>query len=600
MQGFLKNLLHSFCVGLLAICIFILYFQLWNYDLSMPLFNFDKDYLLNALVIKNIIETGWITSNPRIGVEGFLDYSIIDHPHYSDFFNLLMIKFIAYFTDNVFLVINLFFIFTFFLVAFTSFLVLRQFKISIFISILFAILFSFIPYRIVKNDMHLFLINIMIVPLIILVSKWIYEEKIKLIGINNKNQLCLKTNKYFYFSIFLSFLFATNGLYYAIYVMIILTLSYIISSLYKGSFINQNFAVISILLSSIFLILLIINAPSIIAFVIKDYSMPIRSHLDLFYFSLKIYHIFIPISNHYIDFFREFATHINPVKEYENEPTALGIIGSIGFIFSILWIIFSINDSKVKYVLINKLKLHENEVKIISFLVSLILLIILFAIHGGFISLIIHKFPLIRANARMIIFIAFMLFIIMAIIIDKIAIMKFLGNENLTKIIILIIAVFALFDQVGRPNIQNEKNKNEFLMTKKFVENIENSIPKNSAIFVIPFNEFPEYYGDNYKNIYLYLFSKNLKFSYPINRSSKSLKWQNKIIKDFESNLNDSINALKNKGFVGIYYDRNNYKMLTEIYKDRPNFEFFEKILFTISYSKIMYSDDLNSIFMIF
>ena len=123
-------------------------------------------------------------------------YSLNNHPQHSEFFNLVILKFLNLFTDNIFIIANLFLLLTFFMISMCCFIGLRAYKISIFTSFLIAILYGFLPYHFERNLWHLFLSNYAIIPLYSLIIIWIYEEKIKFIGLNNNKKYCLTLNKY--------------------------------------------------------------------------------------------------------------------------------------------------------------------------------------------------------------------------------------------------------------------------------------------------------------------------------------------------------------------------------------------------------------------
>ena len=139
----------------LALAIFTIIFQLWKVDLAQPVFSYEGDGLFGIFVVRTIIDTGWIFSNPSVGFP--YEFVLHDFPIHADFSNFLLLKFFSYFSSNPFLIVNLFFITSFALATLSAFYVLRSFGISYFISLIFAILYSFAPYHFMRSVGHLFL-----------------------------------------------------------------------------------------------------------------------------------------------------------------------------------------------------------------------------------------------------------------------------------------------------------------------------------------------------------------------------------------------------------------------------------------------------------
>lgn len=71
----------------------------------------------------------------------------------------------------------------------------------------------------------------------------------------------------------------------------------------------------------------------------------------------------------------------------------------------------------------------------------------------------------------------------------------------------------------------------EIFFFKNFTKEIEKVVSKNAMIFILPVNYFPEGQGDYYRELSPYLNSSQLRFTYPINKGSKALEWQENIQK---------------------------------------------------------------------
>jgi len=588
-----KNFLFATITGILSLVISLIYYRTWNIDFTIPIFTFYEDVNIYYLIVKNIIDTGFLNINPYLGMPDVESpYSLVDFPLYNDYFNILILKFFCLFTNNVFLILNLFYFFCFFLIAFFSFFGFKEFKISNLNSILFSILFSFSIYRLNKNNMHCLLSNTSIIPLSIILANWIYQGKIKIIDFDSKKILSIIVNKYFYYSLPIIILICTSGIYYTIFSMIIILLVYFIYSLNYGKFLNNPLLLMLFYFALILFITLIINLPSIFAFLSGKYFLPIRYADESFIYGLKFIYLFIPSSDHFIDYLANISKNLNLIiNPNESSSARLGTLASIGLVISLLWILCCNRNNSFFIKTVKNYQLTNYDIELISLFSSLKFLLILLMISSGLLSIILIKFPIIRSTARISIIIYFLSLLIIAIFFDKIAQKKFFNTKILAKILVIILVILSFFDQVGKSfnNIQISILKNEFFVIKNFTKEIEKVVSKNAMIFILPVNYFPEAQGDYYRGLSPYLNSSQLRFTYPVNKGSKALEWQENIQKGIENNFNKSVELIRKKGFAGIYYDRIAYQ---QKYNTKDYFESVEKKLAKIPNSKLIKSPD--------
>src|SRR5437764_7893660 len=90
---------------------------------------YDGDGVFGGMIIRQIMEEGWFPAlNHRLGAPFGSDLS--DYPT-SEVANVLMFKLIAFFSDDWVVVINRFYLLSFFSVPLASFLVLRSFGVDV-------------------------------------------------------------------------------------------------------------------------------------------------------------------------------------------------------------------------------------------------------------------------------------------------------------------------------------------------------------------------------------------------------------------------------------------------------------------------------------
>ena len=130
--------------------------RLWRGDLSLPLrYSPVDDTKFYLMLVKGIVDHGWYSSNPSLGAP--FGQQLVDYPQGADSLNLLLIRLLALFSSNAALLVNLFFLGTFALCAFTAHLVLRVLGLSALSAGLSAVLFSLLAYHFFRGESHLFL-----------------------------------------------------------------------------------------------------------------------------------------------------------------------------------------------------------------------------------------------------------------------------------------------------------------------------------------------------------------------------------------------------------------------------------------------------------
>jgi phosphoglycerol transferase len=154
--------------GLLAATVSVLcaiwVLRLWRGDLGVPLrYTPVDDTKFYLMLVKGIVDHGWYATNANLGAP--FGQRLVDYPQGADSLSLLLIRGLALFSANPALIINLFFLGTFALCAFTAQLVLRVLGLSALSAGVAAVLFSLLAYHFFRGESHLFLSAYYGVPL---------------------------------------------------------------------------------------------------------------------------------------------------------------------------------------------------------------------------------------------------------------------------------------------------------------------------------------------------------------------------------------------------------------------------------------------------
>src|SRR5271170_1442221 len=157
-------LLEGLLAATLSVLTAVWVLRLWRGDLTLPLrYSPVDDTKFYLMLVKGIVDHGWYATNPSLGAP--FGQQLVDYPQGADSISLLLIRFLALFSSNPALIINLFFLGTFALCAFTADLVLRVLGVSALSSGVVAVLFSLLAYHFFRGESHLFLSAYYAVPL---------------------------------------------------------------------------------------------------------------------------------------------------------------------------------------------------------------------------------------------------------------------------------------------------------------------------------------------------------------------------------------------------------------------------------------------------
>jgi len=271
------------------------------------------------------------------------------------------------------------------------------------------------------------------------------------------------------------------------------------------------------------------------------------------FYGLKIAQLLLPIDQHRVkplakikDKYNNSAPLIN-----ENHDSSLGLIGGIGFLTLIGWLLYR-----------RSFKSHEdsNQTSVLFDHLSLLnITAVLVATIGGFGSIFNNLVsPQIRGYNRMSVYIAFFSLFTVALLLDslrrKYAHTRFRRIASYGSIALLI--VLGVLDQTPKTALPDfNQTKAEFQSDKAFISRIESVMPPKAMIFQLPVYSYPEgeFFYDNFKG---YLHSDSLRWSFGAMRDRRSDKWQKFVAAKPAKGMLDAI-ALAD--FKGIYINRRLY-----------------------------------------
>lgn len=514
---------------LLIITFIIMFFslKLYNYKLGLPILDERGDLAIMYMISGEIYHEGWFpVITDRLGYP-FNSYFGTFLPFIFINTEVLLMKIISLFGFNSFIdIFNIAYILIYPISAIISFYVMRNLKISAFVSMIGALSFAFLPF-IFQRIPHYYLAAIYFIPLTILLCIWLYEDD----NIFKLNKTFFK-NKKNVFSILFIILIANNGSSYYQFLSCFFICIVALCKFLNYKKLNKIYSSIIALILLIFfyginyLPLLIYKKNNFI-----NVDIP-RNFVESEIYSTKISHLLLNTK-----LFPEYYSQAMLVNE--NRTAYLGIIGVIGFLILIIYMFINSNKYVSRISLLSKLNIAA----------------VLFTTMGGFSSLFSFFItPMLRSYNRISVYIAFISILAFCLIVDK----YFIKRNLVFYISFIILLLFSLYDQIPNIDFNNKEKSKLFVMDKDFIKNIEMSIPEGSAVYQYPSHPMIDAYAPingvvHYQELIGYLFSDKLKWSAKGDYGREENKWYDEVSK---LDPLDFLNEISYAGFNGLYIDK--------------------------------------------
>lgn len=569
-------------VILLSLVFVTLSMKLWKADFHVP-FSYRGDSLIYGMTVKGTIEHGWYLNNPSVGAPGGL--RMHDYP-LADAFNFLLIKILGLIRADYAWVLNVFFLLTFPLTAVASLFAFRQFNLSLWSAIVWALLYTFMPYHFFRGESHLFIATYYPVPLVAMVVLWLSSGAFfaDAGSAGRARSLFRWGGQKFIVSIFVCLLVSSVGLgYYAFFSCFFLVLGAGIAAISGRTL--KPFLPAAILIAIISAGLLANLAPSLLYLRRHgDVKVAQRSPEESEVYGLKIAPMLLPVRDHRVPAFAALTERYR-VATLSNEGGAatLGLIGSAGFIFLLLWLFFWKSEKTSM--------LPAPTTALLNRLSILSVAAVLLGTVGGFSSLFAFIVsPQIRTYNRISIFIAFFALLAVALIVEEAFQRIRRWPRGLVYPALGLMLAIGMLDQTSTYFVpQYARNTAEFRSDQQFVSNLEQRLAPGTMVFQLPYVPFPETPSVNFMVDYDlfkgYLHSKHLRWSYGAMKYREGDAWMKEISQKSASEL---LEAIVFAGFKGIYIDRFGYidhgakieSRLNEILKTEPFISQNERLVF--------------------
>ncbi len=548
-----KQLINILIISVASIIFVFLVYELWNKDFSIPLFYEENGDTLGALyTIKNIADGHSLFDAPYLNAPHDLPHFMQDY-----IFQVIIIKILTFFTKDLGVLANTFWILSYVLTAITTYLLLKKVKIHDYMAMMGAIIFAFLPYHYFRIS-HFWLMTYYIIPL----AAWIIidlldDEFWQKTGGEKFSIKHFFTNKGVYLDLIFAIIISLHGIYYSLFTLLIIWFAAIVSTIREKKcqyvlFAGCNSLVIALPIILTYILPVLFSNTSELTDLAEERNL---YQMDLY--ALRLIYLILPIPEHRLDFLSKTTAEIyDQLGTYTEVYMAhLGILMSIGMIISFISLFANVKRKK------ETLSLKMGKLNIF---------IILFSVVGGFDLLIgILLTPSIRCFNRVSVFIAlFSLIAFCSSLESLIRKIKIMNRKVILAILCFGLTIIGILDQTAgafadysKYNIETRSYENayadtrdKYLNLKEFVGEIENQL-NNEESMILQFPIAPENVQQFVQTRFA-LMSDKLSWSSSISTNSHTF-WMN-ALKQFP--LEAILDIASIYDFSGILIDKNVYQ----------------------------------------
>jgi len=531
--------------------------RLWRGDLGVPFSN-QFDSLLHAEIVKSVLDHGWYQVNGNLGAP--FGQELYDFPQGADNLQLLIIKALGVLSSNFAVVLNLYFLLTFPLVALAAFIVLRRLGASGAVAGVCAVLYAMLPYHFARRELHLFLSGYYAVPLgcYLVMSTFsgvpLLARRVVATGRRGPAWASRRTLG----TLGMCLVIGSASVYYAGFTVILVLAAGVLAFAARR---DRRALTGALAVTAAIAAMLVVNfSPSLLYHLDHGGNGAVahRRAEEAERYALRLSQLVLPVNAHRVRALRRAKErYANSLKEpnpfNESYSAALGAVGSVGFLCLIAVALLTLVGTR--RMAIDERFRHASAGAGIAFGLATV---------GGASTLIAYWLtPQLRSWNRLSVFIAFFSLLAIALLLD--ALRRRLGarpgRTALFGVLLASILVLGVLDQTTREDVPPYRaSAAEFHSDSDFVAAIERRLPRGAAVFQMPYMGFPESRPINAMYIYDpvrgYLHSRHLRWSYGAMEGRPA---------DWSMDLADkpawlAVPAVAASGFDGIWIDRDGYR----------------------------------------
>lgn len=472
--------------GLVSLGLAAKRFEVWKTDWVVP-YRYAHDSFLIHCWVKTLADTGWWLTTDRCGAPfGHEMYDFPTNPN----LHFAAMKVLTVFTDEPGTLMNVYFLLGFPLAGWFAHLALRSLRVSHWACFLGAVVYAHQPYHYFRSIDHLFLGTYFMLPLAVMVMVWVFRGEPLVFARNAAGRIRPVFNWRTVVALLVLTLEGFDFPYYPIFAGFFLLITGLAGAAVHG---DRVVAWRTVPMLALMVVAFGVNMyPNLIYFA-KNGTTPAEDHVtkrpwsDGEVYGLLPVQMFLPAANHPIKSFDHLQAkyYAGTMLPSEGGSQALGSIGVVGFVFLLVGLCTQFRSNKPRGQLL--------------FLLGLLLVAgILFSTAGGFGTFFnLLSITIARTYVRISIFLAFFCVGGFCLVLDAVF-ARVMDRWRWGWIpvggVTLLLTALAYKDQTGKSYIETYPQiKEEFRNDREFVERVEAVLPKEGAVFQLPYIAYGSY-----------------------------------------------------------------------------------------------------------
>lgn len=538
--------------------------RLWLADLTVPFYYLENDAAAVFSHFKTVMETGWYEAQPALGApagQAYHDFPTADNLH------MMAARILGWFTNDVAVVANLYYLIGFPLAAVTALWFLRQCGLSRPMAVVMAVLFAVAPYHFLRHQGHLFLGSYYPIPLGLAVVLRVIRGR-ALWGVKSGDTRWRKTwgvlSGRGAITVYCLAIVATASTYYLVFTLVLLAAAGFVALARTGSLSRFRGAVVAGLVGLVVAGLNMapdnlyqwLNGPNLAGFSRDGVASEI--------YALKFSSLVLPAPGHPLSLFADFRARYDSNYPLPSENPALGLVATAGFLILLVMMVEFIGNRTRTTVPTPEQQIRRDTLRQLS---ALTWVAFFAATVGGFSTVISFFTPNIRGWNRMSIVIALLALAAVGLVIDagikRWASRRAEANDSRSPsraivLIATVVLVIGVADQdIAKAIPQYTQVAASWHSDDDFVQAIQTQLPVGSMVFQLPYVEFPETDSVNQVSdtdqLRLYLHSTTLQWSAGSIRGRPAADWPSFVT---DAPVPQMLTDLATIGFAGLTVDR--------------------------------------------
>lgn len=543
----------------LALVIGALSLGIWPHGIHVPV-AYAGDGLFTSATFKGISDNGQWYTYPDLGAPG--TGQLYDYPG-ADGVHLLEVLVMSLLVSDYAVLLNMFLWLSYPLIALAAMWAMRRFGLSRSASIVFALLYTAIPFHQSRVNGHIFLSSYWVVPLAVALVVLVAFRDDDVAG----RRVGLGPFRMPVWAWLVCIALGGAGIYYAYFAIVLSLLAGAIATVSARN--ARRIAPALAMTAVIGAVVLLQLAPSY-AFWSHDgrnNTADVRSPAEADLYALRMTQLVFPATGHRIarlaaakENLRSQLGMISSSYLYIAYDSSLGVLGVVGFVLLLFWAL----SASFRAPPADRLDESRDRLAVLG-LASFLL-----ATVGGVGGIIAFAgFPQIRAYDRITPYIAFLSLCATAWLADRVArrIRHARAGEGSRFRDAVVAACFVgvlalgLFDQTNPTTVpQYEVIESSYRSDQAFVRAVERELPDGAEVFQLPYVGFPEGLSvegtSSYDPLRMYLHSTSIHWSGGAFTGRESATWQESVS---SQPVEEMLASIRQEGFSGVVIDRNGY-----------------------------------------